>query len=1162
MKAFPIRNLKPVVANVDSTEIGNAVTKAQNAMFRPMGAVKGGPTLRKLWGFGASQTPFTTFDALTHPSGSGTIGAADKTIAVRIYLQGKNFLMFFNMYTGSVTENGITYAVTPGERGTFYLGDDATYSGDFDPTASGPPLFEVLAYGLAAHARWYGNFSFGQIEAQNGVDDALAIQLGRTYTPGKLRKRGSNAFPATPIISAIEPETASNTQAFRVISGRAGSVNLIFTANSDNFVGIYGNSRIKVRIVYAGAYSAGPITSTITGEGTIGSPYIYTLNTTDTASSNTAIIAFVTTDSKAIPILIASGANATADTFNDASPVFLAGGLGVGASIGLSNEVVTVYARYWDGGYNNCGYEGPSSVLSNEIVLDGLTNKDIAIQVDIDPTAEDGRFSHSNAGIRIYKQTASSPTTVYNCFNPDTPLANSYRTQHVVGVSATTPMWQRASAVTATLNGRTNVFTFSSAQANGNVFICSTAAHSIPTGTKLYVVNASGLTGQLSLSAGGAALNVGDQYLATVVSTVADTLSLTGTVTNGMVAQTTPAALGLPDSTDLYIISAVTVAGTTTFQLSLSPGGSAIDITSTGSTILYFNGASPTLEFGTLTPDRLYAVDEVNYGNQTTTNSGASTITYPSPVTNGDVFVLEIANAGIPGQAKVYAINASGSTCKLSLYAGGPALTITGNVSLYLRRLTAHVWATTDIVIMPSGSGAVAPSSLALDTRYYIASLDIDGYGVALSIDRLRVVLALGSTGTALSLKAVAVSMIIGSTTEPGLAMAPDQNRPPPHRYMTMCGTFNWCAGISGNESKIYSSKDAQRDEVSPEGVDLIDVDLVSKSRGTSTFRITGLWTDKFKLHVHCADGIVIIDPADTASQQEPLIDAGMVNGMCSSTNDGNKIIFLATNRQMMEFNGARYGNRSSKSKSDSALNYINEYVDVDEMIRSPESCCVMHDTESNFFWMWLPSASGNNLAFAYDELMDGIVGPFTIPMAITSACKMESSRGQYVVANKDGYIFSWNSFEQNDRGDKFTSTAPTLHDSGEATPQAHAGYDTQDVSAYDTDGAPISGKLWYSTQTILETGMIDLGDSGTVKRFMGVEWRSVAGSRGYVRCTLIDTQGNERSVEFGEMGQKQRNLPHRCLINMIDTACKVRLEIFSGDLQPWVIRDLSALVG
>lgn len=1162
MKAFPIRNLKPVVANVDSTEIGNAVTKAQNAMFRPMGAVKGCPTLRKLWGFGASQTPFATFDALTHPSGSGTIGAADKTIAVRIYLQGKNFLMFFNMYTGSVVENGITYAVTPGERGTFYLGDDATYSGDFDPTAAGPPLFEVLAYGLAAHARWYGNFSFGQIEAQNGVDDALAIQLGRTYTPGKLRKRGSNAIPGTPTISAIEPETASNTQAKRTVTGRAGSVDLVFTANSDNFVGIYGNSRIKVRIVYAGAYSAGPITSTITGDGSIGSPYIYTLNTTDTASSNNAIIAFVAADSKAIPILSASGANATADTFTDASPVFLSGGLGVGESIGLSNEVVTVYARYWDGGYNNCGYEGPSSLLSNEIVLDGTTNKDIAIQVDIDPTAEGGRFSHANAGIRVYKQTSSSPTTVYNLFNPDTPLANSYRTQHVVGVSATTPMWQRASAVTATFVGLTNVFTFSAPQTNGNVFICSTTAHSIPTGTKLYVVNASGSTGQLSLTAGGAAINVGDQYIATVVSTVADTLSLTGTITNGMVAQTTPAALGLPDATDMYIISAVTVAGTTTFQLSLSPSGSAIDITSTGSTSLYFNGSSPTLELGTLTQDRLYAVDEVNYSNQTTTNSGASTVTYPSVVANGEVFVLETANSGIPAQAKLYAINASGSTCQLSLYAGGPALTITGSVSLYLRRLTSHAWATTDIVIMPSGSGAVAPSSLALDARYYIASLDTDGYGVALSIDRLRVVLALGSTGTALSLKAVAVSMVIGSTTEPGLAMAPDQNRPPPHRYMTLCGTFNWIAGISGNESKIYSSKDAQQDEVSPEGVDLTDVDLVSKSRGTSTFRITGLWTDKFKLHVHCADGIVIIDPANTASQQEPLIDAGMVNGMCSSTSDGNKIIFLATNRQMMEFNGARYGNRSSKSKSDDALDYINEYVDVDEMVRSPESCCVLHDVEANIFWMWFPTASGNNIAFAYDELMDGIVGPFTTPFSITSACKMESSRGQYVVANKDGYLFSFDTFNQNDRGDKFTTTAPTLHPSSDNPPQAHAGYDTQSVSAYDTDGAAVSGKLWYSNQAILETGMIDLGDNGTIKKFMGVEWRSVAGSRGYVTITAISTSGAERAVVYGEMGGKARNLPHRVVFNIIDTAIKLRIEIFSGDLQPWVIRDLSILVG
>lgn len=1160
MRIFPIRNLKPVVTSVDSTEIGNACTKAQNVMFRPRGAIKGAPLLRKLWGFGTTTTPFATFGALTHPTGVGTITAADKTICVRIYLQGKNFIMFFNMYTGSTTENGVVYTETPGERGTFYIGDDGSSALDFNPTAAGPPLFEVLAVGLAAHARWYGTFSFGQLMAQNGVDDSVAIQLGRTYTPGKYRKRASNAVLNAAVITAIEPEKALNTQATRVVTGRAGGVNLVFTASQDNYPGIYGNSKIKVRIVYAGAYSVGPITSSMTGDGTTGSPFIYTLTTTEQTSSNTAIISFVESDSRAIPILSASGANATADTMTEVSSTFLTGGAGTGASEGLSNEVTDVYIRLWDGGHANLGYEAPSSPVSNELVLDGVTFKDILVTVDIDSTLESGRFSHANAGIRVYKRTATLPDVIYSLMNEDAVLKNTARSQRVIGTDATTPMWVWASQVTATFVALTDVCTFSTPLTNGQVLMSLVTSEGITALAKLWVIDASGSTGKLSLTSGGAAIDLGSSYTATVADHTNDQLEVTGTLVNNQTLQIPATLLGIPGTTTLHVIDASTTLGVTTFKVSLTSGGAAVNVTGNGSVTIHVNG-SLTLQLGTTYPDRLWSIETATAASPSTTDETANTITFPAAVANGNVFVLEAATAGLPAQTKLFAINASGSTCQLALVAAGTALDITTTGSANIYRLTAHEWATTDIFHLPSGGGAVAPSSLALNTRYFIKALEADGFGITLSTGRNGDAAALGSNGSTLTVTIVAVSMVIGSATEPGRAMSPDQHRPPPHRYITMAGTFNWIAGLSLRETDMLSSKDAQFDEQSPEGVDLEDVDTINKSRVTSDTKPTGLWSDKMRLTVHFADGVVIINPNDTTDQQEPLLDAGMVNGACSSTDASNQIIFLAADRQLKSLNGTRYGNRASSNKSDDAMGYINTYVDVDEMIRSPESCCFLHDRESGMVWMWFPTSAGNNIGFAYDEQLDGIVGPFTAPCEITSAAKMEGGRGQYVVANKDGYLFSWSTFAQNDEGDLFNTAAPTLNAVGATVPAAHVGYDVNTVSAYNAAGTLVSGDLFYSQRSILESGFIDLGDSGKMKNFIGLQWRAVAGSRGYIRVSFINMAGAERSVWYGELGNKQRNRPHRVLINMVDSAIKFRFEVFSADFLPYIVRDFELLV-
>jgi hypothetical protein len=374
---------------------------------------------------------------------------------------------------------------------------------------------------------------------------------------------------------------------------------------------------------------------------------------------------------------------------------------------------------------------------------------------------------------------------------------------------------------------------------------------------------------------------------------------------------------------------------------------------------------------------------------------------------------------------------------------------------------------------------------------------------------------------------------------------------------MTMSGQYNWIAGVTGNESDIYSSKEFTDDELDPEGVDLEDKDSATPKRsiGGTQARVSGLWSDQKSLHVHYHDAIVIINPDDTSDKQEPLIDSGMMNNRCVSNSDKNRIVFLGGDIRIMEFNGARYGDRSSRSKSDEALLYIKSFIDSDVVSMHPEECCVMHDKQGQMFWFWLPATSGN-IGFAYDEMLDGVVGPFTAPNRITSACSMPSSYGVSIVVNADGYIFYWDKSDQGEMGDKLTTSAPVLHESADPLPADHIGYDT---NAILVSGA--AKTLHYSQKTVIETGLIDLGDSTRLKKFVGIQWRSISGSRGYVKVTFISSNGLERGVWYGELGAKQRNRPHQVLINMVDTAIKVRLDVYSADLIPWLIRDVDLII-
>ncbi|MES2595893.1 MAG: autotransporter-associated beta strand repeat-containing protein [Verrucomicrobiota bacterium] len=72
---------------------------------------------------------------------------------------------------------------------------------------------------------------------------------------------------------------------------RAGPAALTFAIKPDFAPASDGNDRIKVKIVQTGV--SGSITATLTGQGIVSDPYIYTISTTTSSNSNQAIASFV-----------------------------------------------------------------------------------------------------------------------------------------------------------------------------------------------------------------------------------------------------------------------------------------------------------------------------------------------------------------------------------------------------------------------------------------------------------------------------------------------------------------------------------------------------------------------------------------------------------------------------------------------------------------------------------------------------------------------------------------------------------------------------------------------------------------------------------------------------------------------------------------------------
>ncbi len=140
-----------------------------------------------------------------------------------------------------------------------------------------------LADGVRVRVSSYGQLPIGLLP---DTDYFVADSDGQSI-------RLSNAINGTPISFATNGSGAHVIET-QGTEKRVGPSTIVFKMEPDFATASEGNGRVRVAIVNVGG--SGPITSTLTGQGTTVDPYVYTLYTTGTANSNQEIANFVAVD--------------------------------------------------------------------------------------------------------------------------------------------------------------------------------------------------------------------------------------------------------------------------------------------------------------------------------------------------------------------------------------------------------------------------------------------------------------------------------------------------------------------------------------------------------------------------------------------------------------------------------------------------------------------------------------------------------------------------------------------------------------------------------------------------------------------------------------------------------------------------------------------------
>lgn len=572
MPTIPIKQFGPIQSLTESTEVGVSLTRATNILLRPNKGFRGIPLYYRLFGIGNTVSVQSTLRALTYLGTAigDTSGhrATNKTVAIQVECQAKNFLLFYDL----------TATAKPC-RGWFYLGEKGTVPSTLNLDA-GTVTYTVLAVGLNVSARWYGTRAYSEWLLGNGQDENVIVQLNRTATPGIWRKAGSNVKPAAPKIVAVAPSKSGLTPASWTIPAR-----LKLTANTDNYAGASGNNRIRVTITPTVA----ALTSVLTGTGTpTTDPFNYAITGGATQSGTSAIVYpdasairnFINADTKILTVLDALLLMPDAPINSAQGPTYLSGGAGTGTSEGFTDRVVTVIARYWDPGQEGLGYEGISSDESNTLTILSSQNFDVRVTLTPDANAEGGRFPFIRLFLNFIDDAGNE---IFSLMNPTDPIPNvgggsgTFRT-----ANSGSTLYTVTNQVTAQFpgGGSSNIVMNITNYPIGSTIIWFTTPFNYPggitAGTPYYVVYSTGATIRIATTLGGTPMTFPDFR----DSVFGYTPVVHGLSVNDVIVPTSVPIAPFALNGTYYVVS---TPSTTTLTLSATTGGTALSASGSSS---------------------------------------------------------------------------------------------------------------------------------------------------------------------------------------------------------------------------------------------------------------------------------------------------------------------------------------------------------------------------------------------------------------------------------------------------------------------------------------------------------------------------------------------------------------------------------------------------
>lgn len=823
-------------------------------------------------------------------------------------------------------------------------------------------------------------------------------------------------------------------------------------------------------------------------------------------------------------------------------------------------------------------------------------NVDTPVCVQLGRTATPGKWRQAGSNAKpntpvISKATPAGTSNVQARWQlPGSAGATAFK---FYAVPATDYCYAYTASASTVVSTTANTFVVSGFVPSEGMAVLVVAT-SIPAGltnnTVYYCKNVSGTTVSLSATAGGAAIDITTAGSGVVFYQLyghgysdnqALTLTTTGTLPSPLATATTYYMRDV--GTNVYF-----------FKLASTAGGTAINITTVGTGVQSITPTGVSVRSGTAT--LTFTADPTNFpgasGNSrirvliqnsayataiTSSFTGAGTTSNPHLYTiitgsTAESSSTDAIVAYVNADTRVIGVlSASKSAADATPDTGtyGPAFLSGGIGSGTSEGLTSQT-CTVYLRYFDSGSEYLGYEGISSDISNTIILDESTRSDILVTItpdpaaeggrfDLIRVYFQFGEGSAAIwnyvgevANTSGTKTVQVGTNTEIGSAMAVDQNRPLPYRDNVMVGSQVWYGGGVDNPEFLYVSKSATDDELAPEGANSESPEVVTVARQTGKLKITALYTDDWRLHVHTTSGVVILNPTNpSADKHIPQVNVGALNPKCITTWENSRIFYLGADLQIYEFQASRYSRRNISAATKDAIKYILDQANIDKIGQQPDRVNTWLDQRSEMFWYSFPGQDDTLISWAYDFQQSGVVGYFTYPKFYDVAY-MEPERPEVVFCDEDGNLFFMDARDQNDTGDDLDSSLPyTPHAITDPIPVQFAGYGYVDRGGY---------RYYQAVQSVMETGFIDLGKLTQYKQFNGLLFSTVKNSRAFVDITFTNKSGFEVTRTLSDLYSTNTQQLRKIMAQLGGEAVKVRFTVTAAEQSPWVIRNMSVL--